>query len=103
MTSSAPNRLVDEVRDLLEASSVGLYEFIWILRGLYPDARAEELRSWAADALARLLASDAGRLVLLSWPSEDVIGVGPARPPAPGSDEWEVPQDGKSYVAISRF
>jgi hypothetical protein len=102
MTTSAPNRLVDEVCDLLETSSVGLYEFTWILRGLFPDARDEELRSWAADALVQLLSRHAGRLVLLDWPSEDVIGTGPAVPPAPESDEWDSPQDGRSYIAITR-
>ncbi len=102
MTASAPNQLVEEVRDLLETSSVGLYEFIWILRGLYPEAKDEELRSWATDALAQLMASHAGHLVRLDWPSEDVIGVGPGTPPAPGSDEWDDPQEGQSYIAITR-
>lgn len=102
MTPTAPDSLVEEVRDLLDVSSVGLYEFIWILRGLFPDARDEELRSWAADALAQLLSSHAGRLVLLAWPSEDVIGAGPVTPPKPESNEWGDPQEGRSYVAITR-
>lgn len=102
MTAGAPNRLTGEVRDLLETSSVGLYEFIWILRGLYPNERDEQLRSWATDALVQLLTTQAGRLVLLRWPSEDVIGGGPVVPPGPGSDEWDDPKDGQSYVAITR-
>jgi hypothetical protein len=102
MRASAPNRLVQEVRDLLDASSVGLYEFIWILRGLYPAATDEEVRSWATDALEQLLAQRAGRLVRLRWPSEDVIGAGPARPPAPSSPEWDDPQERLCYLAITR-
>jgi hypothetical protein len=102
MSASETNRLADEVRDLLDTSSVGLYEFIWILRGLYPDARDEQLKSWASDALAQLLASENGSLVRLCWPSEDVIGAGPAGSPAPDSDDWDDPQDGQPYVAITR-
>jgi hypothetical protein len=79
MMTDASSSLVQEVSDLLETSSVGLYEFIWILRGKYPDANEEELRSWAADSLRRLLEAHRGRLVLLQWPSEDVVGSGSAQ------------------------
>jgi hypothetical protein len=55
MMTDPSSWLVQEVSDLLETSSVGLYEFIWILRGKYPDVGEEELRSWAANALRQLL------------------------------------------------
>jgi len=102
MTTSVTDHLVQEVRDLLEVSSVGLYEFTWILRSLFPDSADEELRSWASDALAQLMTSHDGHLVLLEWPSEDVIGAGPETPPGPSSDVWGEPQDGRSYIAIIR-
>lgn len=65
MMTDASGWLAQEVEDLLETSSVGLYEFIWILRGEYPEVREDELRSWAAVALRRLLEENRGRLVLL--------------------------------------
>lgn len=102
MSLEASTRLVAEVRDLLDASSVGLYEFLWILRGHHPEAANEELRLWAWAALTELLASGTVRLVLLGWPSEDSIGVGPVAPPAPGADAWDEPIEGGSYLAIVR-
>jgi len=92
--------LVQEVSDLLETSSVGLYEFIWILRGKYPDVSEQELRSWAANALWRLLEDHRGRLVQLQWPSEDVVGPGSAEELS--NVAWNDPLKGKSYVAITR-
>lgn len=92
--------LVQEVRDLLDTSSVGLYEFIWMLRGAYPDAREEDLRSWAAKALGNLLEEQQARLVRLLWPSEDsaetwLLHELPA-------DAWDDPQAGEPYLAITR-
>lgn len=63
MMTDASSWLVQEVSDLLETSSVGLYEFIWILRGKYPDVSEEELRSWAANALWRLLEGNQSRVL----------------------------------------
>jgi hypothetical protein len=100
MMMDASSWLVREVSDLLETSSVGLYEFIWILRGKYPDVSEEELRSWAADALRGLLAEHRGRLVLLQWPSEDVVGSGSAQ--GLSNADWNDPVKGKPYVAITR-
>jgi hypothetical protein len=37
MTEETVTWLVGEVRDLLDVSGVGLYEFIWLLRGRQPD------------------------------------------------------------------
>lgn len=101
MSLSDPSTwLVQEVTDLVEASSVGLYEFVWMLRGRYPDAEEEQLRSWAATALQRLLQERGGRLVLLKWPSDEVVGQA-ARPDLSALD-WSAPSDGESYLALLR-
>jgi hypothetical protein len=100
MMTDASSWLVQEVNDLLETSSVGLYEFIWILRGAYPDTGEEELRSWAADALQRLLKEHRGRLVLLRWPLEDVVSSSPTEEPS--NVDWNDPVRGKQYIAIMR-
>lgn len=100
MSGDVSDRLIQEVNDLLETSSVGLYEFIWIVRGMCPEARDDELRAWAAEALRRLLESNQGRLVLLKWPSEDVVDNGPSRELAP--DDWNDPVAGESYMAVIR-
>ena len=92
--------LASEVDDLLSASGVGLYEFIWILRGARPDASAEEMRYWALAALKKLIDADRGRLVWLKWPSEDAIGGGI---PEDLSDRaiWAAPVQDQPYLAIT--
>ena len=62
--------LVQEVSDLLDAGHVGLYEFIWLLRGVQPDASSEELRHTAAAALDRLRQRRQVKLVRSRWPSK---------------------------------
>lgn len=92
--------LVQEVTDLLDSSSVGLYEFIWLLRGAYPEAGEPELRLHAANALKRLRETSRGDLVSLKWPAEDIVeGVIPdeLRPA-----DWENPREGEDYLAIAR-
>jgi hypothetical protein len=54
----APGWLVQEVSDLLDVSSVGLYEFIWLLRGAYLDAPEAQLRSWRFSGGGRTLSGD---------------------------------------------
>lgn len=101
MTQKASKWLAQEVRDLLDAASVGLYEFIWLLRGAYPDASNEELRAWAAEALHMLTQDQQGGLVLLEWPAEDSVGTKLVRDVT--AADWENPVEGRSYVAISRI
>jgi hypothetical protein len=92
--------LVQEVMDLLDAASVGLYEFIWLLRGAYPDMSDAELRVHAGEALERLQKEGAGRLVWLTWPSEDVVARSAAVGPEPR--DWRDPSDGEPYLAFAR-
>jgi|HubBroStandDraft_1064217.scaffolds.fasta_scaffold1813481_1 hypothetical protein len=100
MNDDAPGWLVQEVNDLLDVSSVGLYEFIWLLRGEYPDAPEAQLRSWAEEALGRLLDDNQGHLVSQIWPSEDPIGAAPGHPDT--ANDWSEPTADRPYVAITR-
>lgn len=100
VTADAPGWLVQEVSDLLDASSVGLYEFIWLLRGTYPGASPDELRAWAAEALRRLLAEDQGQLVLQEWPSDSVLPGAPAY--SNSAADWADPAADRPYLALSR-
>lgn len=100
MTADLSEALVQDVRDLLETSAVGLYEFIWILRGMDAGAGLDAMREQASAALRRLLAEGEGRLVLLQWPSEDVVGAYEAVNVGPES--WEDPTLTEPYVAITR-
>ncbi|MCW2540066.1 MAG: hypothetical protein JWN95_1791 [Frankiales bacterium] len=100
MTDSAVTWLVGEVSDLLDAGSVGLYEFVWILRGGIPEMADVERHLTAGHALERLLSEGTCHLVRLEWPSEDVIdgaiGV------APGPGDWREPSQGNPYLAVAR-
>jgi hypothetical protein len=59
--------LVREVKDLLDVSTVGLYEFIWLLRSKQPEITLDEGRTIAELALRQLLSSRMGKLTLLTW------------------------------------
>jgi hypothetical protein len=52
--------LKGEVRDLLDVSNVGLYEFMWTLRSRDRGPSADEMRSIAERALEELLAARSG-------------------------------------------
>lgn len=93
-------RLAGEIEDLLDAGSVGLYEFIWQARSSLPTASDEERRQYARTALGDLLARDNIRLILLAWPKAEVVGE--ASIDHLPADAWEDPVEGKPYVAITR-
>jgi hypothetical protein len=99
VTADVPGWLVQEVSDLLDASSVGLYEFIWLLRPAHPDVPDDELRAWANEALRRLLAEHRGRLVWLKWPSEVPVGTVSADNHGEPHDWSDPPADGP-YMAL---
>ncbi len=100
VNEDVPGWLVQEVSDLLDVSSVGLYEFIWLLRGAYPDVPDAQLRSWAEKALGRLLDEGNGHLVLQKWPSEEAIGAATRHQSTP--DDWSDPAEDRPYVALTR-
>lgn len=100
MATALVEALVDDIRDLLRTSSVGLYEFIWLLRAKDDSLSLEAKREQASLALERLLADGQGRLVLLMWPTEDVLET--YLPSDVGPDSWEDPRLTEPYVAITR-
>ncbi len=100
MTDERVTGLLAEVRDLLDASSVGLYEFIWLLRCQQPELTVEDGRRIAELAVQQLLAEGAGRLILLTWPSQDANG--DADPEALHESDWDDPRANEPYVALAR-
>jgi hypothetical protein len=64
--------LTQEAQDLLDQGTVGLYEFIWGLRGAFdlPDAAALELSRRVA---TQLIQSGKARIFAVSWPGLDVV------------------------------
>jgi hypothetical protein len=99
VTEGVPDWLVQEVSDLLDPSSVGLYEFIWLLRPARPGVPDDELRAWANEALRRLLAERRGRLVWLKWPSEVPVGAVMDNHSEPY--DWSDPVADRPYLAIA--
>jgi hypothetical protein len=73
LTSRPPevDWLVQEVLDLLDVSSVGLYEFHWIIRSSEPDMEFEGAEALSVRALDILLRNSAGKLVWLTWPDSE--------------------------------
>lgn len=97
MIAAQSDWLVQEVLDLVDAGPVGLYEFIWILRGAHPSMSLADMQSCASDALSTLVTRHSARLVWLIWPSVPVED--PADPPA--RKVWSDPEPGVPYPAVS--
>lgn len=91
--------LVQEVHDLLDVSSVGLYEFIELLTDPSWPMPAERRVEVAGQALRRLLDEQGVELRWMRWPSfEDQGAVTLADLP---TDPWGFDEDGR-YLAITR-
>ena len=100
MNNDPVDALVQDVHDLLDTSSVGLYEFLWILRGMDIESTDDTLSDLAVKALRRLLVDSQHRLVQLKWPSEDLVGtVAPDYEVRP--TDWDDPRDQEPYIAIA--
>ncbi len=79
MATNLVHALVDDIRDLLRTSAVGLYEFIWPLQARDASLSLEAKREQASLALECLLADGQGRLVLLMLPFEDAVETYPTK------------------------
>lgn len=99
MTQDMSEWLTEEVHELLAVSPVGLYEFIWLLRGKYPDLPREHYQKMAGDALRRII-PDEGALVYLRWPDQEAAGHADSR--VISAEYWDDPEAGVPYVAVTR-
>jgi hypothetical protein len=68
----AESWLTREAQDLLDQGTVGLYEFIWGLRGTSFGLPDYEARRIAAGVAERLVASGKAQLYGVSWPAMEV-------------------------------
>lgn len=98
MSGDRTEWLVQEVSDLLDAGDVGLYEFIWLLRGVRPDASSEELRRTATAALDRLRQRGQVKLMRSIWPSK-FDGPVPQDHVLTFSD-WDDPKEDGRYLTV---
>ncbi len=99
MTPDPVAWLTQEVRDLLDAGPVGLYEFRWLLRGAHPQMSETDQRTYAQASLDALLDAHAGTLTRLRWPDNDPCGH-VARDGLP-TDAWNEPTEGIEYIALA--
>lgn len=91
--------LIEEIRDDLAADAVGLYEFIWTMRGARKPGTVAEWKVTARQALDTLLAEGHCHLVRMHWPGRDEF---PLPPNYEVRDEAfdDIPEDGW-YIAIT--
>jgi hypothetical protein len=99
MTNDAVSLLVQEIGDYLDAGSVGLYEFMWILNSEKVEGSKEEHRRIAQQALDQLLKDEQVRPISLMWaqPHTQQDLNREIRP-----DDFDDPQDDIPYIAITR-
>jgi hypothetical protein len=92
--------LVQEIHDLLDVSSVGLYEFLWQLNTPEQTLSLDERKHVARQALEILLQDPAVKIVRLRWPegtpieelSLDLLPM----------TAWNDPDEEGVYVGIDR-
>jgi hypothetical protein len=65
--------LTQEAQDLLDQGTVGLYEFIWGLRGASFDLSDDEAIRLSTLVATELIRSGKARIFAVSWPSLDVV------------------------------
>lgn len=100
MTEDVIEWLAQEVRDLLDVSSVGLYEFIWLLRSGQPGIKDDERQAIAVATLRRLFSEESLKLVLLTWP--DHVPAGEVDLDAVSPSDWDDPPEDRPYLALVR-
>ena len=92
--------LVQEINDLLDVSSVGLYEFMEFLNDPERPLPLEERYEIAERALQRILADGNVVVQWMRWPKGDSLGiVPPAELPA---DHWSGFDEDGRYLALER-
>jgi|tagenome__1003787_1003787.scaffolds.fasta_scaffold20788726_2 hypothetical protein len=100
MVEQTVDWLVQEVRDLLDVSNVGLYEFMDILNGVDSALPDENKKSIAWQALLRILGDEDVVMYRTRWPSAGNLGdISRADLPP---DPWSPPGADGSYLAIDR-
>jgi hypothetical protein len=100
MNNDMVDWLAQEVRDLLDVSSVGLYELIWMLNTPDQKLSEDERKAVARGALERLLSEPGVRLTRMRWPGWEELGaLTLGELPA---DPWTEPDENGSYVALNR-
>ncbi len=65
--------LAQEVRDLLDVGSVGLYELVDMLTGLEFRLHVDEARSISKDLVSDLMARGFVSIGLVKWPKDEVV------------------------------
>ena len=100
MTEKTVDWLVQEIKDLLDVSSVGLYEFMNFLNTSDDAMPIEQRRSVARHALERVIAEEGVGLYWLQWPDFDRRGgLSLADLPA---DAFSEPDEHGRYIAVDR-
>ena len=89
--------LVQEINDLLDVSSVGLYEFLDFLNDPELPLALDERHKIADLALNRILGAGGVELHWMRWPRGDNLGT--AELPV---DRWRGFDEGGRYLALER-
>ena len=100
MTTDTVSWLTQEVHDLLDAGSVGLYEFMWTLNTPDQPLSVDERRSVARQALQHLLDEPGVELAWLRWP--DWTELRKITIDELPDDPWHDPDENGMYVALVR-
>jgi hypothetical protein len=99
--SSAPDEwLLQEALDHLSVDSMGVYELLWLVRGSGFQLDETAARNLARDVVNRLVSDGAAELVILKWPTNEVIVGDPSNIDI-GTDVIFEPNSAGEYLALT--
>lgn len=91
--------LVEDVRELIPVGTYGLYELVWTLNGQYPELDRTAKIEDAMAAVEQLVREDDLRIVMLNWPSSEIVRE--IRLSDVGPSDFENPPEGAPYAALA--
>jgi hypothetical protein len=101
MNNSSVERLAQEMSDLLDAGSVGLYEFVDELNDPAHPVPLDQRKVVARQALDHMLDRGGIEIQRRRWGRFDNLGT--VSPDDLPSDPWQPPDDDGMYLAIMRL
>lgn len=96
MTADWADLLKADVQETLEEDRMGLYEFLYFLRGQHAPLSEAEMIAISSSVLAQVLQRDDVRLVRLVWASDFYEFADGAVPTAA---DWQTPTE-RPYLAL---
>lgn len=99
MCEAADEWLFREAIDLLAVECVGIYELLWLVKGSEFHLDDETAKFSVRNIVGRLLSEGKASLILLRWPTNEVVDAAPEGIDLEGDTIFEPDRSG-AYLAL---